>query len=89
MEEDHVSLICIFSSLPNMRPFGSSLVSGSIGTQNSRESNPMMGDPLGSSRVSSKKQNREGMVGAQSRQYLTTAKSSSGCGGDPSQDVTI
>ncbi|CAN6688922.1 unnamed protein product [Malus baccata var. baccata] len=29
----------------------------------------MMGDPLGSSRVSSQKQNREGVVGAQSRQY--------------------
>ena len=29
----------------------------------------MMGDPLGSSRVSSQKQNREGVVGAQSGQY--------------------
>ena len=28
-----------------------------------------MGDPLGSSRVSSQKQNREGVVGAQSGQY--------------------
>ncbi|CAN6584662.1 unnamed protein product [Malus baccata var. baccata] len=37
-----------------------------------RESNPMMGDPLGSSRVSSQKQNREGVVGAQSGQYRAT-----------------
>ncbi|CAN6586711.1 unnamed protein product [Malus baccata var. baccata] len=64
MEVDHVSLICIFSSLPSTRHFRSSLASGSIGTPNSRENNPMMGDPLGSSRVSSQKQNREGVVGA-------------------------
>ena len=32
----------------------------------------MMGDPLGSSRVSSQKQNREGIVGAQSGQYRAT-----------------
>ncbi|RXH98271.1 hypothetical protein DVH24_010596 [Malus domestica] len=32
----------------------------------------MMGDPLGSFRVSSHKQNREGLVGAQSRQYRAT-----------------
>ena len=32
----------------------------------------MMGDPLGSSRVSSQKQNREGVVGAQSGQYCAT-----------------
>ena len=31
-----------------------------------------MGDPLGSSRVSSQKQNREGVVGAQSGQYRVT-----------------
>ncbi|CAN6569129.1 unnamed protein product [Malus baccata var. baccata] len=37
------------------------------------ESNPMMGDPLGSSRVSSQKQNRENVVGAQSGQYCATA----------------
>ncbi|RXH89807.1 hypothetical protein DVH24_032164 [Malus domestica] len=37
-----------------------------------RESNPMMGDPLGSSRVSSQKQNRKGIVGAQSGQYRAT-----------------
>ncbi|CAN6696848.1 unnamed protein product [Malus baccata var. baccata] len=29
---DHVSLICIFSSLPSTRPFGSSLASSFIGT---------------------------------------------------------
>ena len=39
----------------------------------------MMGDPLGSSRVSSQKQNREGVVGAQSGQYRATAESSLGC----------
>ncbi|RXH98040.1 hypothetical protein DVH24_010365 [Malus domestica] len=32
MGVDHISLICIFSSLPNTRPFGSSLASGSVGT---------------------------------------------------------
>ena len=32
----------------------------------------MMGDPLGSSRVSSQKQNREGVVGAQNGQYRAT-----------------
>ena len=32
----------------------------------------MMGDPLGSSRASSQKQNREGVVGAQSGQYRAT-----------------
>ena len=36
----------------------------------------MMGDPLRSSRVSSQKQNREGVVGAQSRQYRATVESS-------------
>ena len=41
----------------------------------------MMGDPLGSSRVSSQKQNLEGVVGAQSGQYRATAESSPGCGG--------
>ena len=39
----------------------------------------MMGDPLGSSRVSSQKQNREGVVGAQSRQYRATTESRLGC----------
>ena len=48
-----------------------------------------MGDPLGSSaRVSSQKQNREGVVGAQSGKYRATAKSSPGCGEGPGQDVT-
>ncbi|RXH67757.1 hypothetical protein DVH24_027904, partial [Malus domestica] len=37
-----------------------------------RESNSMMGDPLGSSRVSSQKQNREGVVVSQSGQYRAT-----------------
>ena len=37
-----------------------------------RESTPMMGDPLGSSRVSSQKQNREGVVGIQIGQYRAT-----------------
>ncbi|RXH92235.1 hypothetical protein DVH24_033131 [Malus domestica] len=49
----------------------------------------MMGDPLGSSRVSSQKQNREGVVGAQSGQYHATVESSSGCDGGPSGDVTL
>ena len=31
-----------------------------------------MGDPLGSSRVSSQKQNREGVLGAQTGQYRAT-----------------
>ncbi|KAM1224416.1 hypothetical protein ACFX2G_044274 [Malus domestica] len=48
----------------------------------------MMGDPLGSSLVSSQKQNREGVVGAQSGQYRATVKSSLGCGECPGQDVT-
>ncbi|RXI07843.1 hypothetical protein DVH24_013552 [Malus domestica] len=66
MGDDHVSVICIFSSLPSTRLFGSSLASDLIGTPNSCESNLMMGDPLGSSRVSFQKQNREDVVGAQS-----------------------
>ena len=48
----------------------------------------MMGDQLGSSRVSSQKQNREGVVGAQSGQYRVTAESSPECGGGPGRDVT-
>ena len=40
-----------------------------------------MGDPLGSSaRVSSHKQNREGVVGAQSGQYRVMMESSGGVG---------
>ena len=64
---DHVNLICIFSFLPSTRPFESSLASDSIGTPKLSEIGriPRMGDPLGSStRVSSQKQNREGVVGA-------------------------
>ncbi|RXI09444.1 hypothetical protein DVH24_034061 [Malus domestica] len=49
----------------------------------------MMGDPLGSSRVSAQKQNREGVVGDQSGQYHATVESSPGCGGGPGRDVTI
>ena len=49
----------------------------------------MMGDPLGSSRVSSQKQNCEGVAGAQSRQYRATAESSPRCGGGPGRDVII
>ena len=47
----------------------------------------MMSDPLRSSCVSSQKQNREGMVGAQSGQYRATAESSRGCGRGPGRDV--
>ena len=47
-----------------------------------------MGDPLGSSRVSSQKQNREGMAGAQSGQYRATTELSPGCSGGPGWDVT-
>ena len=49
----------------------------------------MMCDLLGSSRVSSQKQNSEGVVGAQSGQYRAMAKSSPGCGEGPDRDVTI
>ena len=48
----------------------------------------MMGDPLGSSRVSSQKQNREGVVGAQSGQYNATVELRPGCGKGPGRDVT-
>ena len=48
----------------------------------------MMGDPLGSSRVSSQKQNRKGVVGAQNGQYRATAESSPICGGGLGRDVT-
>ncbi|CAN6724873.1 unnamed protein product [Malus baccata var. baccata] len=48
-----------------------------------------MGDPLGSSRMSSQKQNREGVVGAQSGQYRTTAESSPGCGGGSGWDMSF
>ena len=50
----------------------------------------MMGDPLGSSaRVSSHKQNREGMVEAQNEQYRAMMELSPGCGRGLGQDVTI
>ncbi|RXH95832.1 hypothetical protein DVH24_008332 [Malus domestica] len=48
-----------------------------------------MSDLLRSSRVSSQKQNHEGVVGAQSGQYRTTTESSPECGGGPSRDVTF
>ncbi|RXH99708.1 hypothetical protein DVH24_021510 [Malus domestica] len=44
-----------------------------------------MGDPLGSSR----KQNREDVVGAQSGQNRATTELSQRCDGDPGRDVTI
>ena len=49
----------------------------------------MMGDPLGSSSlVSSQKQNREGVIGAQNGQNRAMVESSSGCGGKLGRDVT-
>ncbi|CAN6700238.1 unnamed protein product [Malus baccata var. baccata] len=48
-----------------------------------------MGDPLRSSRVSSQKQNREGVVGAQSGQYRVTVESNPECDGGPNRDVTF
>ncbi|CAN6720715.1 unnamed protein product [Malus baccata var. baccata] len=60
-------LICTCSPPYSTRPFGNSLASSSIGTPKLNEfDNPKMGDPLGSSRVSSQKQNCEGMAKAQS-----------------------
>ena len=38
--------------------------------------------------MSSQKQNREGVVEAQSGQYRASAESSPGCGGGPGRDVT-
>ena len=49
----------------------------------------MMGDPLGSSRVSSQKQNREDVVGAQSGQYRATVVERAGKWSTPGRDVTI
>ena len=49
----------------------------------------MMGDPLGSSRVSSQKQNSEGVAETQSGQYRATVELSLGCGGGPGGDVTV
>ncbi|RXH85139.1 hypothetical protein DVH24_041907 [Malus domestica] len=48
----------------------------------------MMGDPLRSSRVSSQKQNREGMVRAQNGQYHVTVELNPKCGGGPGRNVT-
>ncbi|RXH94973.1 hypothetical protein DVH24_024657 [Malus domestica] len=55
MGVDPVSLICIFSSLPSTRPFGSSLALGSIGTPKLSEfaGEQSHDDPLRSSRVNS------------------------------------
>ncbi|RXI09373.1 hypothetical protein DVH24_033990 [Malus domestica] len=50
---------------------------------------PRMGDPLGSSRVSSQKQKSEGVVEAQSGQYRAMVESSPGCGGSPGRDVSV
>ena len=91
MGVDSVSLICIFLFLPSTRLFGSSLASGSIETpklSEFRQGIPRMGDLLGSARVNSQKQNREGVVRAQSRQYRATTESSPGCGGGQGRDVT-
>ena len=48
-----------------------------------------MADPLGSSRVSSQKQNREGVVGAQSKEYRAMAESSPGRDVTPTPKKTI
>ena len=64
-----VILICIFLFLPSTRPFGSLLASGSMGTPK-----------LSESRVSSQKQNREGVVGAQSKKYRAMVESGRGSG---------
>ncbi|CAN6691861.1 unnamed protein product [Malus baccata var. baccata] len=72
-------LICTYFLPYSTRPFGNSLASGSIETSNLGESIPRMGDPLGRSRVSSQKQNREGVVGAPSGQYRITTKPGLGC----------
>jgi len=47
-----------------------------------------MGDPLGSSRISSQKQKYEGVVRVQSGQYHATVESNPECGGGLSRDVT-
>lgn len=49
----------------------------------------MMDDPLGSSRVSSQKQNHKGVAGSQSEQYRVTAESSPECGEGLGRDVTF
>ncbi|RXH87962.1 hypothetical protein DVH24_037607 [Malus domestica] len=58
-------------------------ICGSVSNDvSSRESNPIMDDPLGSSRLSSQKQNREGLVGIQRGQYCATMESNPECDGD-------
>ncbi|RXH70027.1 hypothetical protein DVH24_007283 [Malus domestica] len=57
-------LICTCSPPYSTRPFGNSLASGSIGVPKLSEFG--IGDPLGSSRVSSQKQNRQDVARAQS-----------------------
>ena len=49
----------------------------------------MMGDLLGSSRVSSQKQSREGVVGAQSEQYRATVVERARIWWTLGRDVTI
>ncbi|CAN6688679.1 unnamed protein product [Malus baccata var. baccata] len=66
-------LICTCPPPYSTRPFRNSLASDSIGI--SKLSEFGMGDPLGSFRVSSHKQNREGVVGVQSGHYRATAES--------------
>ncbi|CAN6726722.1 unnamed protein product [Malus baccata var. baccata] len=70
-------LICTCPPPYSTRPFGNLLVLGSIGTPKLSEFE--MGDLLGSSRLSSQKQNREGVAGPQSGQYRVTAESRLGC----------
>ncbi|CAN6675243.1 unnamed protein product [Malus baccata var. baccata] len=73
-------LVCTCSPPYSTRPFGNSLASDFIGTLKLSEFGiPMMGDPLGSSCLSSQKQNHEGVVGAQSKQYRATVELSQGC----------
>ncbi|RXH78005.1 hypothetical protein DVH24_039976 [Malus domestica] len=59
-----MSLICTCLPPYSTRPFENSLDLGSIGTPKLSEFG--MGDPLGSSRLSFQKQNREGVAGGQS-----------------------
>ena len=48
-----------------------------------------MGDPLGSSHVSSQKQNRDGVAGAQSGQYRATAEARPGLWWGPGSGCDI
>ncbi|KAM1520125.1 hypothetical protein ACFX1Z_022857 [Malus domestica] len=70
-----VILKCIFSSLPSTRPFGSSLASGSVGILKlSKKKARALPRWVTHWEVARKfqKQNREGVVEAQSRQYHAT-----------------